>query len=327
MRVWVVGGAGYIGSHVCKALQHAGHQPVVFDNLSTGRRSNLSADTVFRQGDLLDIDGLSAAAMEFSFDGVIHLAALKAADESMREPERYSRNNIVGSLNLVEAVIKAGIPRLVFSSTAAVYGEPDYVPIDEKHPVRPGNYYGQTKLMVEGLLKWYGQLRGLRHVILRYFNAAGYDPEGTLTGLERNPANLLPVVMETAMGWRPKLNIYGRDYPTRDGTCVRDYIHVTDLAAAHVKALEYLKSGNENLTLNLGSGTGMTVLEMVKIAERITGKEIAFDWAPRRPGDMAEVIASSELAHAKLGWVPEFSDPESLLRTTWKAYQANIQAS
>ena len=327
MKVWVVGGAGYIGSHVCKALQEAGHQPVVFDNLSSGRRSNLPAGTLFRQGDLLDTDGLLSAAREFPFDGVIHLAALKAADESMREPERYSRNNIVGSLNLVEAVHQAGISRLVFSSTAAVYGEPDYVPIDEKHPVRPGNYYGQTKWMVESMLKWYGQLRGLRYVILRYFNAAGYDPEGTLTGLERNPANLLPVVMETAMGWRPKLSVYGRDYPTRDGTCVRDYIHVSDLAAAHVKSLEYLTAGNENLTLNLGSGTGITVMEMVKKAERITGREIPFAWAPRRPGDMAEVIASSALAADKLGWVPKFSDAESLLSTTWKAYQANIQAS
>ena len=325
MRVWVVGGAGYIGSHVCKALLQSGHEPVVFDNLSTGRRENLPEPGIFRAGDLLDRDAVRRAAGEFSFDGIIHLAALKSADESMRNPEIYSRNNIVGTLNLLEAVQEAGIGNFVFSSTAAVYGEPAYQPLDEKHPLRPGNFYGHTKLSIEGFLAWQGRLRGLRYLSLRYFNAAGYDPEGTLTGLERNPVNLLPVVMETAMGWRPKLRIFGRDYPTRDGTCVRDYIHVSDLARAHVSALEYLRKGGESQALNLGTGTGITVLELVKKAEEITGKAVPFEWAPRRSGDAAEVVASSKLAEACLGWKPRFSDAETLLRTTWNAYRVQGQ--
>jgi UDP-glucose 4-epimerase len=203
-----------------------------------------------------------------------------------------------------------------------VYGNPEYLPMDEKHPTRPENYYGHTKLVIEELLKWYGRLKGLKHVSLRYFNAAGYDPEGEILGLERNPANLLPVVMETAMGWRAKLKIFGDDYPTRDGTCIRDYIHVADLAAAHVAALEHLRKGGESLTLNLGTGHGITVLEMVRRAIEITGRDIPHEIVDRRPGDTAEVLASYEQAKVKLGWSARHSDVDSLLRTTWKAYQS-----
>ncbi len=323
MNVWVVGGAGYIGSHVCQALLRAGHTVAVFDNLSTGARANLPAAAVFRLGDVLDLPALQAAAREFPFDGVIHLAALKAAGESMTAPERYSRHNIIGTLNLLEAVLATGIPALVFSSTAAVYGEPQYLPLDEQHPTRPENYYGHTKLVIEGFLEWYGRLKGLKHVSLRYFNAAGYDPDGGITGLEKNPANLLPVVMETAMGWRPKLQIFGNDYPTRDGTCVRDYIHVADLAAAHVAALDHLSRGGENLTLNLGTGAGITVLEMVRQAAAITGRQFPYEIVGRRPGDAAAVVASSQRAADVLGWRAHSSDVETLLRTTWQAYQAN----
>ena len=323
MKVWVVGGAGYIGSHVCKALLDTGHEPAVFDNLSSGLRRNLPAGVPFREGDILDLDALKRAAGEFQFDGVIHLAALKAAGDSVLVPETYSRNNIVGSLNLLETVVEAGIPNLVFSSTAAVYGNPDYLPLDEKHPTRPENYYGHTKLVIEGFLDWYGRLKGLKHVALRYFNATGYDPEGKIAGLERNPANLLPVVIETAMGWRSKLQIFGNDYPTRDGTCVRDYIHVSDLASAHVAALEHLNKGGESLTLNLGTGFGVTVLEMVRAAVEVTGRNIPFEIVNRRAGDAAAVLASSDLAKAKLGWTARHSDLGTLLRTTWKAYQAN----
>jgi UDP-glucose 4-epimerase len=264
-----------------------------------------------------------AAAALGRCDGVVHLAALKAAGDSMREPERYARHNITGSLNLIHAALGAGIPHFVFSSSAAVYGEPQYVPMDERHPCRPENFYGYTKLAVEGLLDWHGRLKGMTQVSLRYFNAAGYDPDGDLTGLEREPNNLLPVVMETAMGWRPKLQVFGDDYPTRDGTGERDYIHVSDLAAAHVAALEYLAKGGESRILNLGTGTGITVLEMVLRARAITGREIPFQKVGRRPGDPATVVASSDQARTALGWEARLSDLDNLLRTTWRAYQAN----
>lgn len=326
MKIWVVGGAGYIGSHVCKALLKAGHEPVVFDDLSTGRRENLLPGVSLRVGDILDLAALKAAAAEHRFDGVVHLAALKAAGESMTQPERYSRHNITGSLNLLEAVSEAKIPVFVFSSSAAVYGAPDYLPLDEKHPTRPENYYGYTKLAIEGFLEWYGKLRGLRYVALRYFNAAGYDPDGEITGLEKNPANLLPVVMETAAGMRPSMQVFGDDYDTPDGSCLRDYIHVTDLADAHVRALEHLHKGGESLRLNLGTGTGISVLEMVRRAREITGREIPYAVTGRRAGDPAVVVAAAELAGKIFGWTPRHSDPDTLLRTTWNAYLKNKTA-
>lgn len=323
MNIWVVGGAGYIGSHVCKALRKAGHTPVVFDNLSTGLRRNLPEDALFREGDILNPEALRKAAQEFPFDGVVHLAALKAAGESMLLPERYSQYNITGTLNVLQAVLEAKIPRIVFSSTAAVYGSPEYLPVDEKHPTHPENYYGYTKLMIERFLEWYGKLKGLNHVCLRYFNAAGYDPEGEIQGLEQNPGNLLPVVMETAMGWREKVQIFGDDYSTRDGSGIRDYVHVSDLAAAHVSALEHLMNGGENLTLNLGTGSGISVKEMVSKTTEVTGRNIPIEVVGRRVGDPAAVTASSEFAFSKLGWVAKYSDAETMLRTTWKAYQSN----
>ncbi len=325
MKIWVVGGAGYIGSHVCKALLEAGHEVVVFDDLSTGTRENLPSGAILQVGDILDPLALRSAAAEHRFDGVVHLAALKSAAESMTQPERYSRHNISGSLNLIAAVLEAGIPAFVFSSSAAVYGSPDYLPLDEKHPTRPENYYGYTKLAIEGFLDWHGRLKGLRHVSLRYFNAAGYDPEGAITGLEKNPANLLPIVMETAAGMRPAMQVYGDDYDTPDGSGVRDYIHVTDLADAHVRALEHLHRGGRNLTLNLGTGKGISVLEMIRRAAGITGREIPYDVVGRRAGDAATVVASAELAGESLGWRARHSDPDTLLRTTWNAYKANYE--
>lgn len=322
-----MGGAGYIGSHVCKALLAAGHVPVVFDNLSTGRRENLSPGVTLRVGDILDPAAhkaaLEAEASKGRFDGVVHLAALKAAGESMLEPEKYARHNIAGSLNLLEAVAAAGIPAFVFSSSAAVYGAPEYLPMDEKHPTRPENYYGHTKRVIEGLLDWHGRLRGFRSVSLRYFNAAGYDPEGEITGLEKNPANLLPVVMETAAGMRPSMQVFGNDYDTPDGSGVRDYVHVTDLADAHVRALEHLHGGGGNLTLNLGTGRGLSVLEMIRRAAEITGRDIPHSIAPRRAGDPATVVASADLAAKRLGWRARHSDLDTLLRTTWNAYLKN----
>jgi UDP-glucose 4-epimerase len=325
MKVWVVGGAGYIGSHVCKALLAAGHQPVVFDDLSTGRRENLPPGVELQVGDILDLAALKAACAGRGFGGVIHLAALKDAGESMRDPVRYSRRNIAGSLNLLEAALEAGCPLFVFSSTAAVYGAPDSLPVDENHPTRPENYYGHTKLVIEGFLDWYSRLKGLRYGALRYFNAAGYDPEGQVRGLERNPANLLPIVMEAAMGWRKNVQVYGNDYETRDGTGLRDYIHVTDLAAAHVSALDRLATGADSFTVNLGTGRGVTVMEMILRAREITGREIPFEIVGRRPGDPASVLASADKAGELLGWKARHSDLDTLLETTWNAYRAGAR--
>jgi len=323
MHILVVGGAGYIGSHVCKALLKGGAEVTVFDNLSSGLRGNLRPGSKFVHGDILDIPALDVVCSSTTFDGVIHLAALKAAGESMLIPEKYSVHNITGTLNLLNALAKHGIKNLVFSSTAAVYGDPVYMPMDEKHPTNPANYYGYTKLAIEGYLEWYGRLKGLRYAALRYFNAAGYDIEGELCGLEQNPANLVPVIMETAMGWRKQLQIFGDDYETRDGTCIRDYIHVSDLAEAHTIALQKLIGGAEKIRVNLGTGAGITVMEMVNKAKEISGNPVPYQIVGRREGDPPSVVASAALAKTVLGWEAKYSDVETLLRTTWKAYQAN----
>lgn len=320
MNVLVIGGAGYIGSHVVKELMKNGHKVCVFDNLSSGLRENLFAENDFIYGNILierDLD----QAFARGFDAFVHLAAFKAAGESMIEPEKYSINNISGTINIMNAAIKHNCKYMVFSSSAAVFGEPQYLPIDEKHPKAPENYYGFTKLKIEEIMAWYDQLKGLKFAALRYFNAAGYDVEGFPCGLEQKPANLLPVIMETACGMREKMKVFGTDYDTRDGTCIRDYVHVNDLASAHVKALEYIAKNNESLTVNLGSETGVTVKEMLEEARKITGKEIKADFVERRPGDPATLVATSAFAREKLGWVPKYSDVHTLLETTWKAYQ------
>ena len=239
-------------------------------------------------------------------------------------PEKYSTNNITGTLNIMNAAVKNGCLNMVFSSSAAVFGAPQYLPIDEKHPQDPENYYGYTKLDIEHFMAWYDKLKGLKFAALRYFNAAGYDPEGELTGLEQNPANLLPVNMEVACGMRKKLSIFGNDYETRDGTCIRDYVHVSDLADAHVKALDYITKNKKSLTVNLGSETGITVTEMLEAARRITGKTIPAEYVDRRPGDPACLYATSAYARETLKWVPKYSDIDTLIDSTWKAYQANM---
>ena len=320
MKVLVIGGAGYIGSHVVKELMAKGHQITVFDNLSSGLKQNLFKGNGFIKGDILNIKALDKAFAK-GFDAFIHLAAFKAAGESMVCPEKYSVNNISGTINILNSAVSHGCLKMVFSSSAASFGEPQYVPIDENHPQNPENYYGFTKLEIERLMGWYDKIRGLKFAALRYFNAAGYDPEGVLYGLEKNPANLLPVMMEVAAGIREKLKVFGNDYPTRDGTCIRDYIHVTDLARAHVMALEYISSKNESLTLNLGTGNGITVTEMLAATRRITGKEIPADYVERRAGDPAQLTAKSDLAFEKLGWKAEYSDVDTLIDSTWKAYK------
>ncbi len=320
MKVLVIGGAGYIGSHVVKELMAKGHKVTVFDNLSSGLLQNLFPENDFIAGSILHPEELDAAFAR-GFDAFIHLAAFKAAGESMIKPEKYSLNNINGTVNILNSAVANGCMNMVFSSSAAVFGEPQYQPLDEKHPKNPENYYGFTKLEIEEFMGWYEKLKGLRYAALRYFNAAGYDPTGVLYGLERNPANLLPVIMEVAAGVREKLSIFGNDYDTRDGTCIRDYIHVSDLASAHVLALEHIAGKKESLTLNLGTGTGITVTEMLEAARRITGKEIKAEYVGRRAGDPAQLTASSELARKVLGWQPKYSDVDTLIGSTWEAYK------
>ncbi|MBO7122184.1 MAG: UDP-glucose 4-epimerase GalE [Treponema sp.] len=319
MNVLVIGGAGYIGSHVVKELNKQGHQVTVFDNLSSGLRQNLFKQNGFIHGDILIKEQLDTAFAQ-GFDAFIHLAAFKAAGESMVSPEKYSVNNITGTLNIINSAVEHGCKLMVFSSSAAVFGEPQYLPIDEAHPKNPENYYGFTKLKIEEFMAWYEKLKGLKFAALRYFNAAGYDVDGDIYGLEQNPANLLPIIMEVACGMREKMKIFGNDYDTRDGTCIRDYIHVTDLAVAHVKALEYIAKNDKSLTVNLGSEKGTTVTEMVEAARRITGKPIPADYAERRPGDPASLVASAKYAAEVLGWKAQHSDVDTLLETTYKAY-------
>ena len=320
MHILVVGGAGYIGSHVVRAFLDKKNSVTVFDNLSSGCRENLFKEAAFVEGDIRKEREINEA-MGKGFDGFIHLAAYKAAGESMIVPEKYSVNNISGTINLLNAAAAHRVPTCVFSSSAAVYGEPKYLPIDEKHPCNPENYYGFTKLEIERFLEWYDRLKNIHFAALRYFNAAGYDPAGRITGLERNPANLLPVVMEVAAGIRQKLEIFGNDYGTPDGTCIRDYIHVSDLADAHVLAFENLVKSNKSFIVNLGSENGISVKTMVEKAREITGKSIPAVIAPRRKGDPAKLVASSKEASELLGWKARASDVTTLLSSTWNVYK------
>ena len=319
MKVLVIGGAGYIGSHVVKEMMKAGHEVTVFDNLSSGLRCNLFPKNDFIYGNILierDLDQTFARG----FDAFVHLAAFKAAGESMVEPEKYSINNITGTLNIMNAAVKHNCKKMIFSSSAAVFGSPEYLPIDEDHPKNPENYYGFTKLEIERFMAWYDQLRGMRFAALRYFNAAGYDPEGEIRGLEQNPANLLPRVMEVAAGMKSGMKVFGTDYDTRDGTCIRDYVHVTDLARAHVMALDYITKNDKSLTVNLGTEKGTTVKEIIDAARKITGKEIPSEDVERRPGDPACLYATSKRAKELLGWEPKYSDVDTLVKTTWEVY-------
>lgn len=320
MKIMVIGGAGYIGSHVVRILLDNGYQVTVFDNLSSGTKENLFEGAQFIKGDILDYAFL-VSAMKKNFDGLIHLAAFKAAGESMIKPEKYSLNNISGTINILNAASQCGVRHIIFSSSAAVYGNPKYLPIDENHSTNPENYYGFTKLEIERLLGWYDRLRGIKYAALRYFNAAGYDMKGRIRGLEKAPENLLPVVMEVAKGFRDRLEIFGDDYDTRDGTCIRDYIHVNDLADAHVSALEYIERKDESLLVNLGSEVGVTVKEMVESARDITGRSIESVVVGRRPGDPENLVASSAMARNLLSWQPNYSDVKSLISSTWEVYK------
>jgi UDP-glucose 4-epimerase len=325
MNILVIGGAGYIGSHVARELLDRGHQVAVFDNLSSGLRENLFKDAAFIHGDILRYEQLVAALREGfaggTADAVVFLAAFKAVGESMVKPEKYSVNNIVGTVNLLNAASETRLKYIIFSSSAAVYGEPEYLPIDEKHPTKPENYYGFTKLEIEKFLGWYDRLKGIRYASLRYFNAAGYDVKGRIKGLEQNPSNLLPVIMEAASGMRGELQIFGDDYDTPDGTCIRDYIHVSDLARAHALALDCIAKTGKSIVCNLGSETGSSVKEVLETARRVTGKPIPARIVGRRPGDPARLTASASLARELLGWKAEHSDLDTLVKTSWEVYK------
>ncbi len=321
MKVLIIGGAGYIGSHVVREFLDAGHEVSVFDNLSTGLRKNLQKEAGFYEGDILDQQTL-AKAMSVGFDAVVHLAAFKAAGESMTKPEEYAENNICGAINILNAMSRAGTRKIIFSSTSAVYGDPRYLPLDEKHSLNPVSFYGFTKLEIERLLEWYDRLRGIGFVSLRYFNAAGYDPRGRITGLEQNPANLIPIVLEVAAGLRKKVSVFGNDYDTSDGTGVRDYIHVADLSQGHLSALQYLEEGKPSLTVNLGTERGFSVLEVVKSARKISGEEIPVEITGRRAGDPAMVYAKASLAKKTLGWSARYRDIDEIIESQWKVYLA-----
>jgi len=319
-KILVTGGAGYIGSHVVKQLCDEGYEVVILDNFSLGLHENIDS----RVKEVIEGDIRNAADLEKAFshnvNAVFHFAAWKAAGESMEDPDKYAKNNICGTLNILDFMIKNNVKNFVFSSSAAVYGNPQYLPIDEKHPTNPENYYGYTKLAIEQNLKWYSQLKGIRYAALRYFNATGYDVQGRLSGKEKNPANLSPIVMEVAAGDRDGMQVFGSDYDTPDGTCIRDYIHVNDLATAHVKALEYLNEKEKNLLVNLGAEKGYSVLEVIKSAEKSTGRKITFDMVDRREGDPGELVASSALAFEKLGWKAQHSDVDTIFESMKKVY-------
>jgi UDP-glucose 4-epimerase len=321
MNILIIGGAGYIGSHVTREFLDAGHRCTVFDNLSSGLRENLFPEARFIHGDIHDYPALLAAMKVGAIDAIVHLAASKAAGESMLAPEKYAYNNICGTVNILNAACEISVKKIIFSSSASVYGEPQYLPIDEKHPAAPENFYGFTKLEIERLLSWYDKLKGLRYASLRYFNAAGYDIKGRIKGLEQNPANLLPVIMETACGIRKELLVFGNDYDTADGTCIRDYIHVNDLATGHADALDYIVKNDKSLVVNLGSEKGYSVSEVLETARKVTGKPIPAKTVGRRPGDPAKLTASSALAFELLGWKARYSDMETLIKTSWEAYK------
>ena len=319
MKILVIGGAGYIGSHVVLELCENAHDVTVFDNLSTGHLVNIDSRVDFIQGNILNNDDLKDV-FNIKFEAVFHFAALKAAGESMLEPGKYATSNIAGTINIPNQMVENNVTNFIFSSTAAVYGMPEYLPVDENHPVKPINFYGFTKLEIERILLWYSKLKDIRFAALRYFNAAGYDIKGRIKGLEKNPANLLPIVMETAHGKREFMNIYGDDYNTPDGTGIRDYIHVNDLATAHVRALNYIVKKKENLTLNLATGKGYSVLEVVENMQEIIGEDINYKIIDRRPGDPAELIAVSKLANEYLNWKCKYSDIKTILQSMWSVY-------
>ena len=315
-HVLVTGGAGYIGSHACKALQAAGFVPVAFDNLVTGNAGAVKFGPLV-QGDLMNSASVAAAFAEWQPVAVMHFAALSLVGESMRDPAPYWRVNVGGALNLVEAALAAGCGRIVFSSTCATYGDPDGVLLDENTPQNPINAYGASKRAIEDILRNFGASHGLRHVIFRYFNVAGADPEGQVGECHAPETHLIPLMLEAVQGKRPALTLHGTDYPTKDGTCIRDYVHVTDLAAAHVLGVRWLMAGKPSRDFNLGTGTGFSVREVIDHARIVTNRSVPVAEGPRRAGDAVSLVSGSARAREELGWEPSRSTLPQMIRDAW----------
>jgi UDP-glucose 4-epimerase len=323
--ILVIGGCGYIGTHMVKALLAAGHEVVTLDNLSKGNRELLPGGA-FVMGDINDPVVLEQVFSSRHFDAVMHFSAFTEVGESVRDPQKYYLNNVAGTLNLLKTMMRHHVKRFIFSSSAAVYGEPDYTPIDENHPCRPTNPYGRTKLMVEDILRDYDQAYGLRAIALRYFNAAGADASATIGERHDPESHLIPLVLKVATGERENITIFGTDHNTPDGTCLRDYVHVNDLAAAHLLALEALQNSAPSAAFNLGNSTGHSVREVIETARRITGHPIPAVEGDRRPGDPAVLVASSDKARKELGWQPKFETLDVIVESAWKWHTSQAKS-
>jgi len=316
MTILVAGGAGYIGSHTVKELARSGFEVLVFDNFSTGRREFVRGSACI-EGDLLEKDSVRKAFRGREVAAVLHFASLIQVGESYADPRKYYTHNILSTLNLLEAMLEAGTGKLIFSSSAAIYGVPVETPIPESHPLDPANPYGQTKLIVERILRDYDRAYGLRSISLRYFNAAGADAEGGMGEAHLPETHLIPNILLSLLGKGPRLGVFGNDFPTPDGTAVRDYIHVTDLAVAHVLALKAILGGGPSDSVNLGTNVGYSVLEVIRKAEEVTGRKVPYDLRPRREGDVPVLLASKERAERTLGWTPRLSALETIIGTAW----------
>jgi UDP-glucose 4-epimerase len=322
MKVLVAGGAGYIGSHVALELSRRGHQPVVLDNLVKGHRDAVVAGK-FIEGDVGDKTLVKKIVQDEKIEAAVHLCAYSLVGESVGEPAKYFQNNIGNGLLLLDALRESGVNKFVFSSTAAVFGEPERIPIPEDHPKNPTNPYGFSKFTFEGILKAYDLAYGMKYISLRYFNAAGADP-GAVIGEDHQPeSHLIPIILQVALGVRPYIEIFGTDYPTFDGTCIRDYIHVNDLAQAHILALEALVKGAASTIYNLGNGQGYSNRQVIEVARNITGRPIEVKEGSRRPGDPAVLVASSERIKAELGWQPQYAQLEKIVETAWRWHQSH----
>lgn len=323
MTILVTGGAGYVGSHTVRAMLEAGYSVVVADNLSTGFRAAVPAACRLYEGDIRDAAFLTEIFEKEEIDGVIHFAAFSQVGESGKVPLRYYENNVGGTRVLLEQMTAHGVDTIVFSSSAAVYGEPEQVPIKETAPLHPTNCYGETKRVMEQMMRWTAAASGLRYAALRYFNACGAQPDGTLGEAHSPETHLIPLILQVANGQRERISVFGSDYPTPDGTCIRDYVHVCDLAQAHILALEYLLRGGESTAFNLGSGAGFSVREVIEEARRVTGHAIPVTEDVRRSGDPARLVASSEKAQRVLGWTPRYSALSTILQTAWNWHRSH----
>jgi UDP-glucose 4-epimerase len=321
MAILVTGGAGYVGSHAVLELLKNNEKVIVVDNLDMGHKEGITQGAIFYQGDLRDESFLSQVFDENEIESVIHFAASSLVGESVVKPLKYYNNNMIGAINLLETMNKFNVKRIVFSSTAATYGDPERIPILETDPTNPTNPYGETKLAIEKMLKWAANAYDIQYVALRYFNVAGAD-EASEIGEDHDPeTHLIPIVLQVALGKREKMFIFGEDYDTEDGTCLRDYVHVSDLVSGHILAIKQLREHGKSGIYNLGNGNGFSVKEVIEVARRVTGKEIPIEVADRRQGDPAKLVASSEKAMKELGWKPKYNQLESIITSAWNWYQ------